>query len=68
MLLILVIYSNESKEAKIVNKYVVAKISHNEYKDVLLNVKCLVHSVNRIQSKNHQIGTCEIKQNSFVLL
>ena len=33
-----------------VNRNVVAKISHNEYKDVLLNKTCLRHSINRIQS------------------
>ena len=34
-------------------------ISLNEYKDVLLSKKCLRHSVNRIQSKDHRIGTDE---------
>ena len=28
--------------------------------DVLLNKKCLRHSMNRIQSKDHRIGTYEI--------
>ena len=38
----------------------VATISHNEYKDVLLNNKCIRHSMNRIQSKDHhRIGTYE---------
>ena len=32
---------------------------HNEYKDVLLNKKCLRHSMNTIQSKDHKIGTYE---------
>ena len=38
----------EHKKAKGVNKNVVATISHNEYKDVLLNKKCRRHSKNRI--------------------
>ena len=38
---ILVSNFNEYKKAKGVNKNV--KISHNEYKDVLLNKKCLRH-------------------------
>ena len=42
-------------------KNVVATISHNEYKDVLLNNKCIRHSMNRIQCKYHKIGTYEIK-------
>ena len=54
--------SIEHKNAKGVNENVVAIISHNEYKDVLLNNKCLRHSINRIQSKNHKIGTYEIKK------
>ena len=35
--------NSEHKEAKGVNKNVVATISHNGYKDVLLNNKCLRH-------------------------
>ena len=50
------------KKAKGVNKNVVATISHNEYKDVLLNKKCLRHLMNRIQSKYHEIGTYEINK------
>ena len=30
------------------NKNIVATISHNEYKDVLLNDKCIWHSMNII--------------------
>ena len=41
------------------NKNVVATISHNKYKDVLFNNKCLRHSMNRIQNKNHRTGTYE---------
>ena len=47
------------------NRNVVATIRHNEYKDVMLNNKCLRHSMNRIQSKNHRIGTYEIKKISL---
>ena len=39
---------SEHKKAKCVNKKVVSTISHNEYEDVLLNDKCLRHSMNRI--------------------
>ena len=48
--------------AKGVNKNVVATVSHNECKDVLLNKKCLTHSMNRIQSNSHRIGTYEINK------
>ena len=48
--------NSEYKVAKGVNKNVVVTISHNEYKDVLLNKKCLRHSMSRIQSKDHRIG------------
>ena len=40
--------NDEHKEAKDVNKNVVATISHNEYKDVLLKKKCLRCSTDRI--------------------
>ena len=44
--------NNQHKKAKGVNRNVVATISHNEYKDALLNKKCLRHhSIDRIQSK-----------------
>ena len=54
--------NREHKKVKGVNKSVVATISHNECKDVLLNKKCLRYSVNRIQSKDHRIGTYEINK------
>ena len=47
------------------NKNVVATISHNEYKDVLLNSKCLRYSLKRIQSKDGRIGSYEINQVSL---
>ena len=56
--------SIEHKKAKGVNKNVVATISHNKYKDILLNNKSLGHSMNRIQSKDHKIGTYEINKTS----
>ena len=44
--------NNQHKKAKGVNRNVVATISHNEYKDALLNKKCLRHhSIDRIRSK-----------------
>ena len=38
------------------NRNVVVTIIHNEYKDVLLNNKCIRQSMNRMQSKDHRIG------------
>ena len=57
--------NSEHKKEKSVNKNVVATISHNEYKDVLLNNKCLSYSMNRIQSKDDKIGTYEINKISL---
>ena len=57
--------NSEHKKAKDVNKNVVATISHNEYKDILLNNKCIRHLMNRIQSKDHRIGTCEVNKTSL---
>ena len=42
--------NSEHKKAKGLNKNIAATISHNEYKDVLLNKKCLRHYMNRTQS------------------
>ena len=58
--------NKKHKKAKGVNKNVVATISHNKYKDTLLNIKCLRHSMNRIQIKDHRIGTYEIIKFFFV--
>ena len=57
--------NNEHKKAKGMNKNVVATIGHNEYKDVLLKNEYLRHSMNRIQSKDHRIGTHEINKISL---
>ena len=38
--------NRENKKAKIVNKNVVATITHGKCKDVLLNKRCLRHSMN----------------------
>ena len=47
------------------NKSGVAATGHNEFKDVLLNNKCIRHSINRIQSKDHRKGTYEISKISL---
>ena len=47
------------------NKNVAENITHNEYKDVLLNPKYLKHSMNRIQNKNHRLGTYKINKISL---
>ena len=56
---------SEHKKGKGVNRNVVATISHNEYKGILFNNKCLRHSINRIQSKVPRIGTYEINKISL---
>ena len=50
-----VVDNSEHEKPKDVNINVVAKISHIEYKDVLLNNKYLRHSMNRTQSKDKRI-------------
>ena len=59
------INKSEYKKVKAVNKNVVTTISHNEYTDVLLNNKCLRHSINRIQSKDHRTRTYETNKISL---
>ena len=44
------------------NKNVVAAISHNEYKNILLNKKCIRHTMDRIQSKYNRVGTYEVNK------
>ena len=61
----LVLDNSEYKKARGINKNIVATRSHKENKDDLLNKKCLRHSMNRIQSKDHKIGTCEINNISL---
>ena len=57
--------SSEHKKAKSVNRNVVETISYNEYKNILLNKKCLRHSMNRIQIKDRRIRTYEINKISL---
>ena len=54
--------NSEHKKARGVNRNVVETKSHYEYKDVLLNNKCMRHSMNRIQNNSHRIGTYEISK------
>ena len=42
--------SSEYKKTKVVNKNVVATISHDKYKHFLLDRRCLTYSVNKLQS------------------
>ena len=60
--------NSKYKKAKGVNRNVAATISHNKYKDVLMNNKRLIHSMNRIRSKDHRIGTYEINKISLSCL
>ena len=62
----LVDYSSEHNKAKDINKNDVTTISHNQYRDDLLNNKSLRHSMNRITSKDDGLGIFEI--NFLVLL
>ena len=60
--------NNEHKKPKGVNKNVIASISHNKYKDVLLNEKCLRHAMNRIQNKRSKNRNLWNQQDFFVLV
>ena len=57
--------NSEHEKSKYVFKNIVATKRHNEYKDVLLKKKCLRHSTNRIQSKDHNMGTYKINKISL---
>ena len=62
---VLVDGNSEYKKEKGINRNVFVTISHNEFKDVLLNNKCLRHSMNRIQSKDHRIGNYKTSKTSL---
>ena len=49
--------NSEHEKRKDVNRNAIATISHNEYKDILLNNKCLRHLINEIKSKDRRIRT-----------
>ena len=55
---------SEHKKAKGMNRSVVTAI-HNEYKDVLLNNRCVRHSMKRIRSKGHRREAYEINKISL---
>ena len=57
--------NSEYKKAKGVNRNLAVTINHNEYRYVLLNNKFTRQSINRIQSKDHRIGTYEINKISL---
>ena len=57
--------NSEHKKGKGVNRNIFVTITHNKYKDTFLNNKCLINSMNRIQSKDHKIGTYEINKMSL---
>ena len=56
------------KKRKGVKRNIVATVSHNEYKNVWLNKKCLMHSMKRTQSKDHKYGAYEINKISLSLM
>ena len=57
--------NSKRKKAKDVNRNAIPTISHNKYKDVLLNDKLIRHSMNRIKRKDHRIGTYETNKISL---
>ena len=58
--------NSQHKKTKGVNRNVVATISHNKQKDVLVNKKCFRDSMNRIQSKIIKLE--HMKSTSFLCL
>ena len=54
------------KTAKGVRKYVIKKnITHENYKDCLLNGKQMLHSMRAIRSNHHQIGSYQLNKISL---
>ena len=58
--------NRESKKAKDINKNVLDdELKYYNYKNVSFNRSYMRHEINRIQSKNHNIGSYRIHKNSF---
>ena len=57
--------NKKSKSAKKKKKIVAPTKNHNEYDAFLLNKKYLRHSMKKIQSKHHRIGTHKINKISL---
>ena len=60
--------TSKHNKAESVNKNVVATISHNEHKNVLLSKKCLRHLMNRSESKDQRIRTNKINKIYLALM
>ena len=57
--------NSEHKKAKHVNRNVAEKITHNKYKDVSFNNKCMRYLMNRNQNKDHKTGIYKINKVSL---
>ena len=66
MHLFLVDDSSVHKKVKGGDKTFIETINHSEYKNILFKKKCLRRSTNRIQSRDHRIGTYEINKISLL--
>ena len=63
---LLVDHSNKQKKAKGMDKDYFERINHNKYKDLLLNNKCLKHSMNRTQSKSRKQENRNLKETKVI--
>lgn len=45
-----------------INKYVVRKITHKEYGNILFGKKFVRHDMKKIQNKKQKLGKCKIKK------
>lgn len=57
--------TGEYQRAKCNNKNIVAGIGHEEYQDVWLNKKCMIHRMSTIKRKHHKVKTLEINKISL---
>ena len=50
-------YNHESKKAESINKYVADdEVKHEDYKNIFFKRSFMIHAMNRIQSKDNDIG------------
>ena len=59
--------NQKSEKTKAINKNAVDdELNSEDYKKFLSNRSYIIHEMNRIQSKNHNKGSIELKKNKII--
>ena len=61
--------NQKSEKTKAINKNAVDdELNSEDYKKFLSNRSYIIHEMNRIQSKNHNKGSIELRKNKIILI